>query len=135
MTTLDQLYEALKTTAGGVPGLRSADHVPGDSEFPVVFPEPPTVETDNLAEDTLTVTLDLVVLVSSIEHRRQKNLLRYQEPVGTHSLLARFKADRSLGLEDVFVDAGAWRPLGLQEMSYYRAFGAALTLTILVGDG
>jgi hypothetical protein len=134
VTTLLELYEAVKVTVQGIPGMRGKDHVPGDTEFPVAFPEPPVVETDNLADDTLTITFDLVVLVSAFDHRRMNDLLKYQDPAGTHSVLAAFKADRTLGLPDVHVHAGTWRPLGLQEMSYYRAWGAALTLTVLVGE-
>lgn len=134
MTTIEQVYDALAARLRTIPGMRAKEYVPGDTEFPVAFPEPPAVETDNLADDTLTLTFDLVVLVDTFEHRHARKLLKYQEPAGTHSVMAAVKSDPTLGLGEVNVIAGAWRPLGLQEMSYYRAFGAACAVTVLLGD-
>jgi len=134
VTKIEQVYEALAQAVRTIPGLRCKDYVPGDTEFPASFLEPPAIETDNLGDDTLTLTFDLVVLVSTFEHRRQKQLYKYQDPTGPHSIVQAIKADRSLGFDDVHVHAAAWRPLAMVEMSYYRAFGAALTLTVYVGD-
>lgn len=134
MTTIAEVYEAIRDRLDTIPGLRVKDHVPGATEFPVAFPEPPVVVTDNLTLETATLTVDLVVLVSAFEERRQKDLLKYQDLTGTHSLLALFQANRNLGFADVDVYAGSWRPLALVEMSYYRAYGAACGLMILLGD-
>ena len=134
MTTIEQLYERLAERLRAIPHLRAKPYVPGSTELPVAFPEPPSVELDNLANDTITVTFDLVVLVSAVEDRRINTLLRYQEPSGDCSITALLAKDRSLGLSDVHVHSMIWRPLGLQEMSYYRAFGASLSIQALLGD-
>jgi len=134
VTKVEDVYEALAQRVRTIPGLRCKDYVPGDIEFPAGFLEPPAIETDNLADDTLTLTSDLVLLVGTFEDRHQKQLLKYQEPAGPYSIVARIRADRSLGFDDVHVHSAAWRPLAMVEMSYYRAFGAALTLTVYVGD-
>lgn len=134
MTTIEQLYERLAERLTDIPHLRAKPYVPGSVELPVAFPEPPSVELDNLANNTITVTFDLVVLVSAVEDRRINTLLRYQEPAGDHSITALLAKDRSLGLPDVHVHSMVWRPLGLQEMAYYRAFGASLSIVALLGD-
>lgn len=134
MTTIAEVYTALAAQVAPAIEDRCYDHVPGSANYPVAFLMPPAVESEGLSSDTLTLAFELVVLVSAFDHARAPLLFPYMEPSGDQSIRARIQDNRSLGFDDVDINPGDWRPLGLEEMAAYNAFGAAMTIVAAVGN-
>jgi single-stranded DNA-specific DHH superfamily exonuclease len=124
VTTLTQLVEGLAATIRTIPNLRVTDHVPESTEYPAAFIVPPIIDYDNLDDSGGTFQFQVVLLVSTAIGRNQKQL--YPWLYGPGSIQATLQANRSLGLAGVDTYASGARPLPLQDMASYGAYGAVV---------
>jgi hypothetical protein len=130
MTTVRELYAGIKDGPLTSVGLRSFDYVPGSSEWPAAFVLPPVVEYETLAQNTLELRADIVVLVSAATDKKQLDLLDYMDDQGTLSIPLAFHSDPSLGLSGVNAVIIRARPLNYEEQADYKAFGALFEASI-----
>ena len=131
MTPLTDVIEALAAQIDTITGLRVSDHVPESTEYPAAFIVPPVIEYEGLDDGELICDVQVVLLVSSTVGRNQKQL--YPWLAGSGSIRAKLQDNRSLGLSDVDAHATSARPLGLQEMASYGAYGAVVNVQVMVG--
>lgn len=131
MTGLAAIVAALKTQIDTIDGLKVWDYVPDSSMFPGAIVVPPDIDyRQTFALGYTKLELEVVVLVATASDRMQKDLFAYLDWSGASSIAAVVDANKTLGLTGVDAVAMSSRPLGLEEIASYNAYGAAVRFQI-----
>lgn len=134
MIGLPEVVAALAERLSLIDGLRVTDHVPMDTEYPAAFIVPPDIDYQRAFRlGAPSLSLDVVVLVAAAVDRQQRDLFDYLSWSGPKSVADTLrKPDKTLGLTGVDCTVMTSRPLGEEEMAGYRAYGAAITVLLVV---
>ena len=131
MSTLTEIVDGIVARLRTIEGLEVYGHVPGTAEFPAAFVMPPPIDyRQAMGAGVVRMDFEVVVLVGAFESAHQTNLFPYLDVTGSWSVLAAVDADRTLGLTDVDCVVLSSRPLGLEEISAYRAWGVSFQLLV-----
>lgn len=132
MSTLTQIVGGLKDQLATIDGLAVYEFVPGSvAEYPVALIIPPTVDYQQaMSAGVARMELEVVLLVSAFEAEHQTHLFEYLDVTGDRSVRAAVAADNTLGLTDVDCVVMSSRPLGLEEIGAYNAWGASFQILI-----
>ena len=127
MISLTRIIEGLAETLASIDGLRVHDHVPGNTEFPAAIITPPEIDyRQTMDRGVIRLELEVVVLVGAVVDRNQKTLFHYLDWEGSSSIVAVIDADPTLGgIEGINAVPMSARPLALEEVASYQAWGAA----------
>lgn len=132
MISLTDIIGGLEQQLKSIAGLRVHDFVPGSAEYPAAFILPPA-EINYLMtmhRGLVGQELEVVVLVSAVADRMQKDLFDYLDWTGPRSIIAAVDLDRTLGLTGIEAIATTGRFLSLEEVAGYQAWGAAVRFLI-----
>lgn len=131
MITLVDVIGGLEQQLKSIAGLRVHDFVPGSAEFPAAFILPPDLDyRQAFSRGVIRMELEVVVLVSAVADRMQKDLFGYLDWAGPQSVLVAVDNDKTLGLTGINCVAMSSRPLSLEEVAGYQAWGAAVRFVI-----
>lgn len=135
MTTprLVDIVDGLEIQLRSIDGLRVFDHVPGAAEYPAALILPPDIDyRASMLKGYIKLELEVVVLVSAVVNRMQKELFGYFDWSGPQSVVAAVDNDKTLGLTGINAVAMSCRQLGLEEIAGYQAWGGAVRFLINV---
>lgn len=132
-TTLKQVAEALRDRLRTIPGIEGYEFSPGNSQYPVAFVGPPTIEYERLDLTGIDGVFPLYVFVSSADDLRQIDLFDYMRTDGAKSVPAVIQSDPNLGFTDVHAFVANARPLGLDEIAGYGAYGVVFDVPVRIG--
>lgn len=134
MSTIEEITEAIEGRLATIPGLTVWGYPPGQTDYPAAFLNlyPEIDYRDSAADDQLHV-FEIVVLVSAALNENIRTGLPFLEREGPQSIFAVFESQRTLGLNDVDAHIRSARPLDLEDVGGYHAYGAALTLVVAQG--
>jgi len=128
MASVAEIAEALADQLAQVTGLRATDYVPESLNPPAAFVNVTEIAEGTFGYETVTVNLDLVVLVSRASARSgQGTLYEYMDPRGPKSVTA---AVMSLGRDDIQVESCKYRSLGIEEIAAYGYIGGAFETVV-----
>lgn len=133
MTTprLVDVIDGLEAQLRSIDGLRVFDHVPSSAEFPAAFILPPDIDyLVTMHRGIIGMELEVVVLVSAVVDRMQKDLFGYADWTGPQSIVTAIANDPTLGLSGIEAIVRSSRSLGLEEMAGYQAWGIAVRIEI-----
>lgn len=134
--TFVQVVEGIDARLATIAELNHFPYPPASPPFPCAFPvTPPINYRETYRSGVITLRFDIVVMEgTSAGHEQQLQLYEFLDWAGDRSVFQAFDADPTLGLGDK-VDAkivGESRPLGLEEIAAYEAFGASLPLLVAI---
>ena len=136
MTTLRQIVDGIKVRLDTITDLYTYDHVPAVANFPCAFPAPPPINyRETMGAGVISMQFEIVVMDgTSAGHEQQLNLYDFLDWAGDHSIFQALEADKTLGLGSKVnaVVNGETRPLGLDEIGSYEAFGVAIPFAVVV---
>jgi hypothetical protein len=123
---------ALQQQINSIDGLRVYDHPPSTVDPPAAIIQPPVIDYRNAFKIGLvTLELEVAVLLPAVVDREQLNLFGYLDWYGPQSVALAIGNDRTLGgLTGVDATVMSSRPLGLEEVGGYQAWGCALRIHI-----
>ena len=128
MASVAEIASALADQLTRVTGIRATDYVPESISPPAAFVNVTEVTEATFGYETVTVNLDLVVLVSRASARSgQGTLYEYMDPRGPLSVTA---AVMSLGRADIQVESCEYRALGAEEVAAYGYLGGAFDTVV-----
>lgn len=134
--TLEQIVAGIKTRLQTIAALNVYDHPPAAPPFPCVFPIPPTIDYRlTMRTGVISLQFEITVMVGqSAGHEQQLSLYPYLDWQGDQSIFVALEADKTLGLGDKVSAAvnGPARPLGLEEVGAYEAFGASIPFLVAI---
>lgn len=131
--TLDQICTGFETTLSTIGGLSVYDHSAGSVVFPALLVIPPAINyRETFGVGVVTLTFDLTLFTGASWHENQKLLRQYLDWDGDNSVRRVIDANPSLGLSGVDAHVMSSRPLGLEEIAGYDAFGASLSSIVAV---
>lgn len=132
MTILADIVAGIKTRLDTIDGLRVYDHVPADPNLPAAVIVPPEINyRETMRAGVIRLQFEIVLLTSSADHQRgQRKLFPYLDWGTPESILDAIDADRDLGLTNVDAAILNSRPLGLEEVAAFQAFGASFSLLV-----
>lgn len=133
MTTVRELYAAIKDGPLAAVGLRAYDYVPGSAEWPAAFILPPKIDYETLDSSVLELDIGIVILVSAATDKQQLDLLDYVDDQNPRSIPLAFHQNPSLGLSDVHAFVKRSRPLDYVEQADYKAFGSLVEASVRLG--
>lgn len=135
MSTTEDINTGIEARLATVTGVNSWEYLPGATDYPALFFNPiPTIDYRDSAETDELYEYDVILLVSAAFAESQLLAPPFLARTGTQSVFAAFESNRSLGLTDVDAHIRSVRPLGLEEVAGYRAYGAAFTLIVAHGS-
>lgn len=137
MSTLVDYLEALEAALSSIEETAVWRWVPTlVVDYPSLVIMPPSIDyRQAMGAGVLRFDHEIVLLGTAFEDEQQLDLAPYLDVSGTRSVLAAVAADRTLGLADVDCVVMAARPLGLEEVGAYRAWGAAFQVLGALTNG
>jgi len=130
MTTLTQVIEALTAKLETIGGLKGYDYAAA-AEFPSVTVMPPDINyRETMGRGCIGLNLELLLFVSAADAMKVKDLYPYMDWEGDQSIVKLIDDDIDLGFDDLNCHVVAARPLGLEEVALYSAYGAAFTVQL-----
>lgn len=134
--TLRQIAGGIDARLATIPGLNHYPAPPAAPNFPCAFPVPPPINYRNtMRAGVITLRFDVVVMESIASWEDgQLRLLDLLDWAGDSSIFLALSADKTLGLGSQ-VDAAVvdeTRPLGLEDVAGYEAFGHAMPLLVAI---
>lgn len=131
MISLSDIIGGLEQQLTSIAGLRVHDFVPGNAEFPTAFILPPDIDyRQAFAKGVIRLELEVAVLVSASQDRMQKELFGYLDWTGPQSIVTAVDNDKTLGITGIDAHAMSARPLSLEEVAGFQAWGAAVRFVI-----
>jgi len=134
MTTLTEIVAGIKGRLEQTGGsLNVFDYPPAAPPTPCAFIMPPVIDYRlTMRAGVMQLDFEIVVMVgTSAGHEQQKQLFDYLDWSGTASVFVALGADPTLGLANVDAKVvGPTRPLGLEEIGGYEAFGVTIPLRV-----
>jgi hypothetical protein len=128
---LVDIIEGLESQLRSIDGLRVFDHVPGAADYPAALILPPDIDYRRaMAKGFVRLELEVVVLVSAVVDRMQRDLFEYLDWTGPKSIVAAVDNDKTLGIPGINAVAMSCRQLGLEEIAGYNAWGGAVRFLI-----
>jgi hypothetical protein len=129
---LEPVYKAIAARLKTL-GPHAYDYVPGASEWPGFFLQPPMIDPEGLADDWCVITLEIVLIVSGAFDINQKQIMPYTNLTGPKSVWQAFRAEPTLGglVGDIRITGS--RPLGYEEQAGYQGFGVVFDARAMIG--
>jgi hypothetical protein len=128
MTTLTEFVRAVgQRYRDVIPDLSVYDIPPGNPVCPAGIVIPPVIDyRQAMRVGVIRFDFEVVLLVSSAAIEHQYSLFEYLDWQGRGSVFRAVEIDPTLGLENVDCKAMGARPLGLEEVAAFNAYGAAV---------
>lgn len=134
MSTPGDIVTAIKARLETITGVSTWEFVPGATDYPALFLNPiPVIDYRDSADNDELYEYEIVLLVSAAFAELQQLALPFLARTGLRSVFDVFESNRSLGLTDVDAHIRGVRPLGLEEVAGYRAYGAVFQLIVAHG--
>lgn len=132
MSTLTQIVDGLRDQLATIDRLAVYEYVPGSvSDYPVALIIPPAIDYQQaMGAGVARMELEVVLLVGAFEAKHQTHLFEFLDVTGDRSVRAAVAANNTLGLTDVDCVVMSSRPLGLEEIGAYNAWGASFLFLI-----
>lgn len=133
MTTLLDVAKGLRDRLATIAGLNAYDHSAANPEFPAAVVIPPEIDYRlAMRVGALRLDFEVLLLVGAAVHENQKALFEYLDWTGPRSVLRAIDAQPGLGLTGVDAKALTARPLGLEEVNAYQAFGGSIAVVVAI---
>lgn len=129
MADVAQIVTAAAKILFEVTGLRATDYIPESISPPAAIVNLTEIHPGTFGDETMDVTLDLVVLVARTRAGQQQ-LQAYQSTTSTDSVWAAVRANPTLGLSGVNAAILRYRSLGIEEIAAYGYVGGAFELQV-----
>lgn len=134
--TLTEIVNAIEARLATIPDLNHYNHPPAAPNFPCAFVMPPPVSYRlTMRAGVISLQFEIVVMEgTSAGHEQQVRLYEFLDWAGDNSIFQALEADKTLGLGDQVSAAvnGDSRPLGLEEIGGYEAFGATIPFLVAI---
>ena len=131
--TIPQIMTGIETRLKTVPGLKTADHAPGDPIAPCAFPLVPAFTyRETMGRATYSLPFRVAVVVAGqVDRVGQHNLAEYASQTGARSIRAALEGDKTLGglVQDLVVDS--FDPDGLVDVGLAGYVGGIFNLRVL----
>lgn len=136
MTTLRQVVNGIDNRLATIGDLNHYPTPPGAPTFPCAFPMLlPINYRETFRAGVITLTFEIVAMDSTAPgDEGQLNLYDLLEWAGDTSIFAALEADKTLGLGDKVnaVVNGVTRPLGVDEVGGYEAYGHSIPYVVTI---
>jgi len=133
VATVAEVADLLATQLSDATGLRATDYVPESISPPAAFVRVNSVRESTFGYGSITILLDLIVLVSRSSARvGAGTLYDLMNPTGPMSVPA---AVMSLGETDISIESCEYRSLGIEEVAAYQYDGGAFETVVETSTG
>ncbi len=136
MTTLTEVVEAITRVIAVDDQLNVFPYPPSAPPMPCAFPVPPPINyRETMRRGVIRLQFEIIVMSSPAPGAEgQVDLYPYLDWTGPKSLILALEDDQTLGLGDKVSSAvnAETRPLGLEEIAAYEAFGVAIPFLVVV---
>lgn len=134
--TLRQIVAGIDERLATIPDLNHYDRPPNAATFPCAFPVPPPINyRETMRSGVITLHFEVVAMDSTAPgDEGQLNLYDLLDWDGPKSIFQALEADKHLGLGDKVnaVVSDVTRPLGLDEIGGYEAYGCAIPYVVVI---